>query len=75
MVELGLAIGWGKPVFLFRDDFRRCADSDDYPLNLMLFVGLPEHDWESYWYTSLEQVADPDKALVQWLNRAPIPSP
>ena len=28
MVELGLAIGWEKPVFLFRDDFRRCTDSE-----------------------------------------------
>ena len=27
MVELGLAIAWEKPVFLFRDDFRRCTDS------------------------------------------------
>ena len=42
MVELGLAIAWEKPVFLFRDDFRRCTDSEAYPLNLMLFTGLPE---------------------------------
>ena len=41
MVELGLAIAWGKPTFLFRDDFRRCTDSEVYPLNLMLFTGLP----------------------------------
>ena len=41
MVELGLAIAWEKPVFLFRDDFRRCTDSEVYPLNLMLFTGLP----------------------------------
>ena len=39
MVELGLAIAWEKPVFLFRDDFRRCTDSEMYPLNLMLFTG------------------------------------
>ena len=42
MVELGMAIAWEKPVFLFRDDFRRCADSEAYPLNLMVFTGLPE---------------------------------
>ena len=42
MVELGMAIAWTKPVFLFRDDFRRCTDSEVYPLNLMLFTGLPE---------------------------------
>ena len=42
MVELGMAIAWEKPVFLFRDDFRRCTDSEVYPLNLMmLFTGLP----------------------------------
>ena len=42
MVELGQAIAWGKPTFLFRDDFRRCADNEVYPvypLNLMLFAG------------------------------------
>ena len=37
MVELGMAIAWEKPVFLFRDDFRRCTDSEAYPLNLMVF--------------------------------------
>ena len=26
MVELGVAIALGKPIFLFRDDFRRCTD-------------------------------------------------
>ena len=31
MVELGLAIALEKPTFLFRDDFRRCTDSEDYP--------------------------------------------
>ena len=42
MVELGMAIAWEKAVFLFRDDFRRCTDSEAYPLNLMVFTGLPE---------------------------------
>ena len=41
MVELGMAIALGKPTFLFRDDFRRATDSGEYPLNLMLFTGLP----------------------------------
>jgi len=67
MVELGMAIAWGKPTFLYRDDFRRCADSDTYPLNLMLFTGLGEHDWRDYWYTSPDEIADPDKALARWL--------
>ena len=47
MVELGAAIALGKPTFLFRDDFRRCTDSENYPLNLMLFTGLPEDGWGS----------------------------
>ena len=68
MVELGMAIAWHKPVFLFRDDFRRCTDSGVYPLNLMLFCSLPKHGWERYWLTSIEQIADPQKALASWLN-------
>lgn len=69
MVELGLAIAWEKPVFLFRDDFRRCTDSEVYPLNLMLFTGLPEIGWETYWYRSVADIADPDKALSRWLSQ------
>ena len=68
MVELGLAIAWEKPVFLFRDDFRRCTDSEVYPLNLMLFTGLPAVGWEAAWYGSLEEIADPGKALARWLR-------
>ena len=68
MVELGAAIALGKATFLFRDDFRRCTDSGRYPLNLMLFVGLPKDQWERYYYTGLEQIADPQKALVPWLG-------
>ena len=48
MVELGMAIAWGKAVFLFRDDFRRCTDSEAYPLNLMVFTGLPEVGWGGF---------------------------
>ena len=68
MVELGLAIAWGKPTFLFRDDFRSCTDSGDYPLNLMLYTGLPKHGWERYWFTDVEQIPDPGKALAGWLR-------
>ena len=73
MVELGMAIAWNKPVFLFRDDFRRCTDSEVYPLNLMLFTGLPETGWETHWYGSLEEIADPSKALVRWLKGSALP--
>jgi len=66
MVELGMAIALGKPTFLFRDDFRRCTDSESYPLNLMVFTGLPREGWEAYWYTSVDSITHPDKALAQW---------
>jgi len=38
MIELGIAIALKKKIFLFRDDFRKCSDSNQYPLNLMLFL-------------------------------------
>ncbi len=66
MVELGAAIALGKPTFLFRDDFRRCTDCEKYPLNLMLFTGMPETDWESYFYQSIDEITSPDKALAKW---------
>lgn len=67
MVELGVAIARRVPTFLFRDDLRRCSDSEHYPLNLMLFAGLPEQGWEDYYYTGLEELGRPDKALARWL--------
>ena len=36
--------------FLFRDDFRKCSDSNEYPLNLMVFLGLPSDSWNDYYY-------------------------
>ena len=66
MVELGAAIALGKPTFLFRDDFRRCTDSEQYPLNLMLFSGLPEVEWQNYVYGDLSEISDPNKALAHW---------
>ena len=68
MVELGAAIALGKPTFLFRDDFRRCTDSEQYPLNLMLFAGLPEEGWEQFVYSDLNEITDPSKGLVRWLQ-------
>ena len=56
MVELGMAIAWGKEVYLFRDDFRSCADSGRYPLNLMLFTGLPRDKWQKYYFTSIDEI-------------------
>ena len=66
MVELGMAIALGKPTFLFRDDFRRVTDSDEYPLNLMLFTGMPQAEWRDWYYTSISEIGDPDKALAKW---------
>jgi len=66
MVELGMAIALGKPTFLFRDDFRRATDSEEYPLNLMLFTGLPQEGWRDSWYESVEELAEPGKALARW---------
>lgn len=68
MIELGAAIALGKPVFLFRDDFRRCSDSEDYPLNLMVFSGLPQEGWRDWLYGDLSELADPRKALRRWIE-------
>jgi nucleoside 2-deoxyribosyltransferase len=67
MIELGMAIALGKPTFLFRDDFRRCTDSERYPLNLMLFTGLPENTWKDFFYESVEEIGDSKKALHKWV--------
>ena len=68
MIELGAAIALKKPTFLFRDDFRRCTDSERYPLNLMVFTGLPELGWEDSFYTSIDEIGSPQKSLVKWLQ-------
>ncbi len=66
MVELGMAIALGKTTFLYRDDFRAATDSGMYPLNLMLFTGLPLEGWKDYYYTRIEDLASPSKALARW---------
>ena len=68
MVELGVAIALGKPTFLFRDDFRKCSDSDEYPLNLMLFMGMPYDSWNDYYYQSLDDIDNKNKAIYNWLR-------
>ena len=67
MVELGVAIALGKPTFLFRDDFRKCTDSDEFPLNLMIFMGIPFDSWNDYYYRSLNEIESKSKALYRWL--------
>ena len=66
MIELGIAIALKKEIFLFRDDFRSCSDSDQYPLNLMLFLGLPKDDWEKYFLESLEEITSNKKNFLSW---------
>lgn len=68
MVEVGMAFAGGKAVFLFRDDYRKCADTDDLPLNLMAFAGLPK-DWKGHWYGGVADLGDGKKELAQWLER------
>jgi nucleoside 2-deoxyribosyltransferase len=68
MVELGMAIALQKAIFLFRDDFRRCTDSEAYPLNLMIFAGLPETGWQDFFYTSVAEISSPQKALFPWMR-------
>ena len=68
MVELGVAIALGKPTFLFRDDFRKCTDSDEYPLNLMIFAGIPADSWNDYYYSALDEIDCKKKAIFKWLR-------
>ena len=68
MVELGVAIALGKPTFLFRDDFRKCTDSDEYPLNLMIFMGIPYDSWSEYYYSTLDEIDCKKKAIYKWLR-------
>ena len=66
MIELGIAIALKKKIFLFRDDFRNCSDSNEYPLNLMLFLGLPKNDWRKYYLESIEDITNKKKKFLEW---------
>ena len=69
MIELGIAIALKKQIFLFRDDFRSCSDSNQYPLNLMLFLGLPKSSWKKYYFESLEDIKSNQKGFMDWSNK------
>jgi nucleoside 2-deoxyribosyltransferase len=69
MIELGIAIALKKKIFLFRDDFRNCSDSNEYPLNLMLFLELPRDNWEKYYFESLEDIKSNTKGFVKWATK------
>ena len=69
MIELGIAIALKKEIFLFRDDFRNCSDSEQYPLNLMIFLGLPRDNWKKYYFESLEDITSNEKGFVEWARK------
>ena len=69
MIELGIAIALKKQIFLFRDDFRNCSDSNEYPLNLMLFLGLPRDEWRKYYFESLLDIKSENKGFVEWAKK------
>ena len=69
MIELGIAIALKKQIFLFRDDFRSCSDNNQYPLNLMLFLGLPKDNWKKYYFNSLQDIKSNKKGFVAWAKK------
>ena len=68
MIEIGMAYAWHTPVFLFRDDFRKAYDTHTYPLNVMIFAGLPKYTWREYYYQHISEITSPYKALAKWAN-------
>ena len=70
MIELGIAIALKKEIFLFRDDFRHCSDSNQYPLNLMLFLGLPKNNWKEYYFESLQEIRSNKKGFLKWAKES-----
>ena len=69
MVEIGIATALKKEIFLFRDDFRNCSDSDQYPLNLMLFVGLSKENWSKNYFENLDDINNPKKNFLNWIQK------
>ena len=69
MIEIGIAIALKKQISLFRDDFRNCSDSDQYPLNLMLFLGLPKDNWKKYYFESIQDIKSNKKGFVEWVEK------
>ena len=70
MIELGIGIALKKKIFLFRDDFRNCSDSNQYPLNLMLFLGLPKDNWKKYYFESIQDIMSNQKGFVEWVKNS-----
>ena len=68
MIELGYAMALKKEIFLFRDDFRNCSDSGQYPLNLMIFAGLSKKEWSRNYLESLEDIKSEKKNFLKWVK-------
>ena len=68
MIEVGIAIALKKEIFLFRDDFRKCSDSNEYPLNLMLFAGLSKENWSRNYFECLEDIKNVKKNFLNWVQ-------
>ena len=49
-------------VFMFDNP----ALGQDLDVNLMLYGGLPKANWRDHVYHSLDQLAEPSKALARW---------
>lgn len=67
--ECGYAAGTSKPVFFFRDDFRKCTDNPMIPVNLMLLANTSEKHVQAHWYETLDSIADPNKGFYRWVKR------
>ena len=48
------------------EGYRNIIDSGEYPLNLILFSGMPQAEWELHYYRSVEEIGTPEKALARW---------
>ena len=69
MIELVIAIALKKKIFLFRDDFRNCSDSNQYPLNLMLFLGMPKDNSKNFYFESILDIKNNEKGFVEWAKK------
>jgi len=73
MIEVGIAMALKKPVFYLNDDFRFRPNGRCLPMNLMLFSHARPNTWEQYYYTSLDSLRDPQKALHKWITHVNTP--
>lgn len=65
-IEVGYAFALSKPVFYLRDDFRKCGDSFDFPVNLMFLGGAPLELAEQALYTSVDDISDRTRPLARF---------